>query len=194
MARYTQLTTFDQFDNDLEHGDYGRDDAHAFAEPDEGLYSPAVSAKTFDELTRQTTALLEHGMSVVLDATWRSETDRAALRQIADESAARVTELQCVLPNAVAKERIIKRMASVYNPSDATPELVDYLAERFDTWPQATPIDTSQSVATTIQTVLRALRAEVPGWEPVPMTPVRFSIDLTSLRNAVLIRGGIGDG
>lgn len=169
-------------------------DAHAFAEPDEGLYSPAVSAKTFDELTRQTTALLEHGMSVVLDATWRSETDRAALRQIADESAARVTELQCVLPNAVAKERIIKRMASVYNPSDATPELVDYLAERFDTWPQATPIDTSQSVATTMQAVLRSLWAEVPGREPVPMTPVRFSIDLTSLRNAVLIRGGIGDG
>ena len=167
--------------------------AHAFADPDEGLYAPAVTAKTFEELTRQTKALLGQGLSVVLDATWRSAADRAALRQVAEQAAARVTELRCVLPRALAKERIIRRMASVYNPSDATPELVDYMAERFDEWPEATPIDTSQSVAISVDAAVRALSPQIPIHRLAAMTPVRFTIDLASLRNQVLITGGLGD-
>jgi predicted kinase len=166
-------------------------EAHAFAEPDEGLYALSVSARTFEEMTRQTTALLEQGMSVVLDATWRSASERAVLREVAAESAARVTEMRCVVPTTVAKERIIKRMASVYNPSDATPELVDYMAERFDAWPEAIPIDTSRSVALSLDAASRALFPHIPDRRPPAPEPLRFSIDLASLRNAVLIRGGL---
>lgn len=168
--------------------------AHAFEKPDEGLYAPSVTAKTFDELMRQTKTLLVQGMSVVLDATWRSAADRAALRQLGAESAAHVNELRCVVPKAVAKERIIKRMASVYNPSDATPELVDYMAERFDEWPEAIPVDTGQSVAASIDSALRALLPHLPVRRQAAPTPVRFSIDLARLRNAVLISGGLDDG
>lgn len=166
-------------------------ETHEFAAPDEGMYSPAISVKTFDELTRQTEALLRNGVSVVLDATWRSASERAALRAIASRSAAKLTELRCTLPASVAKERIARRMASVYNPSDATPELVDYLAERFDEWPESTPIDTSGSIA---QSLTAARRVITPAaLSPPRQVATRFSVDLTTLRDAVLIRGGLAD-
>ncbi len=167
-------------------------DTHAFAEPDEGPYSPEVSVRTLDELYRQTELLLRNGVSVVLDATWRSAADREALRKLGSQTASRVTELRCDLPAPIAKERIARRMASIYNPSDATPELVDFMAERFDEWPEATVVNTAVSVA---ESLAAARRAVVPQTAPIaakqPSGPVRFSVDLARLRNSVLIRSGL---
>jgi aminoglycoside phosphotransferase family enzyme/predicted kinase len=169
-------------------------DEHAFAEPDEGLYSPAITARTFAELNRQADTLLRRGVSVVLDATWRSAEDRAAMRTLASQSASRLTELRCVLPASLAKERIVRRMASLHNPSDASPDLVGYIAERFDDWIEATPIDTSRTVQESIDAAHRALTPQMAEVVTRPAAPARFSIDLASLRRAVLIRGGLVEG
>jgi hypothetical protein len=58
-----------------------------------------------------------------------------------------LVELHCDAPLSVAKERIARRSASMYNPSDATPAIAQHMASRFDPWREATLIDTNQSVA-----------------------------------------------
>ena len=124
---------------------------HAFAEPGSGIYSPEVSQAVLDEMIRQTKLLLTRGVSVVLDATWSDARWRAELRKLAQATATTITEIQCKVQPAIAKERISKRMASVYNPSDARPEIVDYIASRFDPWPEATDLCTARSIRATIE-------------------------------------------
>lgn len=163
-------------------------ETHSFAAPGEGLYTADISARTLDELARQTEHLLAHGVSVVLDATWSSAADREALRTLASESAAQLTELCCSLPAAVAKERIARRMASIHNPSDATPELVDYMAARFDDWPEATVIDTGGTIAAALDAARDAL---TPRGVESARQPERFTVDLKLLRDAMLVRRGL---
>ena len=134
----------------------GHDD-HAWAAPGEGIYSPEMTAKVHEELRRQTTLLLQRGESVVVDATWSSAETRAAMRACAELGCAEVDELQCVLPNAVARERIARRSASIYNPSDATPELVDHMMARFDPWPEAREISTNQRIADSVDDAVDAV-------------------------------------
>ena len=116
-----------------------------------------MTAKVQTELRRQATLLLERGESVVVDATWSSSESRSAMRACAERAAAEVDELQCVLPAPVARERIARRSASIYNPPDATPDLVDYLMARFDPWPEARDISTNQSIARSLEQAVNAV-------------------------------------
>lgn len=127
----------------------GHDD-HAFAAPGEGIYSPEMNARVDTEIARRAELLLANGESVVLDATWARTRARMSMREVAAEWRAEVDELRCVAPNGVCKERIARRMAMVHNPSDASPELVDHVADRFDEWPEARIIDTNTAVAASI--------------------------------------------
>jgi len=163
-------------------------DQHAFAEPGEGIYSDDMSNRVHCELQRQTRMLLQSGASVVLDATWQSHNKRHDLRQIASSAAATTAELRCVIPAAVAKERIARRMASIYNPSDASPELVDYIAKHFDDWPEATCVDTSGDIATNIATACQTVS---PVTEPAASPrdhSARFVLDISMLGDLALIR------
>jgi aminoglycoside phosphotransferase family enzyme/adenylate kinase family enzyme len=124
---------------------------HAFDEYQSGMYSPEFSDRVYRELLDQASLLLERGRSVVLDATWSSAGRRAAAREVAEWTFSELVELRCVAPDPVAKERIARRMADPYNPSDATPELVDRLNRSVDPWPEAIEIDTDQSIAGSVQ-------------------------------------------
>jgi len=167
---------------------FGHDD-HDFSDPEEGIYSPDVTLRTQAEIARQAELLMRRGLSVVLDSTWRSAESRAPVRALATDCDAHITELQCDLPRAVAKERIARRMASVYNPSDATPELVDFIADRFDPWPEATTIDTSGTVAASVAGAMAAVLSQDSS--PCAATPMRFTVDLTHLRNEILLEQGL---
>ncbi len=134
----------------------GHDD-HAWAEPGEGIDAPEMTAQVHDELRRQATLLLHAGESVVVDATWSSADARSAMRACAARAAAELDELCCVLPASVARERIARRSASIYNPSDATPALVDHMAARFDPWPESRDIDTNQAIADSLSDAVDAV-------------------------------------
>ena len=120
--------------------------SHAFAAPDQGIYRPEVTAATYAELCAQASQLLQNGESVVLDASWARNEHRAAARAVATSAAAAIIELQCMLDPAVAKERIVRRMASPWTVSDATPEIVDHFEHTSDPWPEAVHLDTSKPV------------------------------------------------
>lgn len=134
----------------------GHDD-HCFSEPGAGIYSAEMNARVYDELRRQTELLLSHGESVIVDATWSKATERMALRRVAETSAAEVHEVHCVLPRAIARERVVRRSASVHNPSDATAEIVDFILDHFEPWPRAHEIRTDRSINDSLETALAAI-------------------------------------
>jgi aminoglycoside phosphotransferase family enzyme/predicted kinase len=114
---------------------------HAFAPPGEGLYERARVDAVYRSMLGQTRMLLERGETVVLDASWTFAAHRDEARALAVEAGAELTEIECRLAPALAKERIARRLASPDVPSDATPEVVDHQASVKDPWPEAVPAD-----------------------------------------------------
>lgn len=145
-------------------------DQHPVAAPDEGLYAPTITEDTYDELLRQARLVVATGHSTVLDASWTSDGHRRRARDIAAELRAELIEIECTVDRATARERVTRRLADGWNPSDATPEIVDHLAERHDPWPEAFQLDTSTPIAKTRQAVIAlfAQPASVPGEPPAP--------------------------
>jgi aminoglycoside phosphotransferase family enzyme/predicted kinase len=119
---------------------------HRFASPGEGIYEPSSTAVAYDELRSQAEIILRNGTGVVLDGSWSRDVDRRAARQLAELRGAEIVEVECVLDPAIAKERIGRRLSNPDNPSDATPDLVDYMAARREPWPEAISLDTSKGV------------------------------------------------
>lgn len=161
---------------------------HDFAPADQGTYSPDITERTHREMRRQAGLLMRRGVSVVVDTTWRSTNDRNLMRSLGNDCAAQVTELRCELPRGLAKERIARRMASMYNPSDATPDLVDHIADRFESWPEATPIDTAGSVQASLAA---AMAAVLPEPHQQPSAHRRFASDVNQIRDEILLAEGI---
>lgn len=106
---------------------------HATTDYETGIYTPQMTALTYGELLRRARTALEHGESVVLDASWRNAGFRAAARTVATETSAVLNELVVHAPTSVAMSRLAGRAG----PSDATPEVHRRMAAEFDSWPQA---------------------------------------------------------
>lgn len=130
---------------------------HELAQPDAGIYTAECTERTYSEMIRQAELLLGAGETVILDASWTSENHRLLARALANERNAQLTSLDCCIPDAVAKERIVRRMADPTSTSDATPEIVDHLAARRAPWNDAISIDTNQSFQGTEADALAAL-------------------------------------
>ncbi len=126
-------------------------DEHRFASPGEGLYDPETTDRTYERALAEAESLLSLGYSVILDASWSSDRHRDAARSAAGGFGAELIEIDCVLDPAVAKERIVRRLSNAWNPSDATPDVVDHLASVRDPWPTATSIDTGQDPGSVVE-------------------------------------------
>lgn len=149
-------------------------DEHVFAGPDEGIYQPEFSDRVYQELLREAELLLERGESVVLDATWSAAHRRAWARELAERTSSVLTEIECKVPLAVARERIARRLASLDEPSDATPEIADHIAAGFERWDEAAELDTGQEVA---RSVAAACRAVIDQPEPDEETRMAVAIE-----------------
>ena len=132
---------------------------HRVAQPDQGLYTPDLTEQTYDTLIAQARSLVAGGHCAVLDASWTSAAHRDRVRGLADELSAELVELECTVDQSVARERVARRLADGWNPSDATPQIVDHLAEQRDPWPRAAAIETSSSPAATAEKVVALLSA-----------------------------------
>ncbi len=110
--------------------------------PETGAYTAENAVAVYEALLARGGELLEHGHSVILDASWTSARQRAAARLLADQRSARVLELRCEAPRALCRDRIRERTRSS-TTSEATASTVDVLADRLDPWPEALTVDTS---------------------------------------------------
>ncbi|HUW02319.1 MAG TPA: AAA family ATPase [Acidimicrobiales bacterium] len=115
------------------------------AAPGEGIYDDETRDAIYAEQLREAAALLGQGESVVLDASWTHEAHRERARQVAAAAHAGLVEIECRVEPGLAKARIERRRSDPSSVSDATAEVVDHLAGRRDPWPNAIPLDTTDS-------------------------------------------------
>jgi hypothetical protein len=132
-------------------------ETHAFAAPDEGIYTPAMTERVYTELVRRAETLVALGESVVLDASWTSAAARAHAHDVAAATCTDLVELHCSLDPAIARERVMRRLVTSQSESDATPAIADHLAARMDPWPSAIDIDTSARSDEVIRAALAAI-------------------------------------
>lgn len=132
----------------------------------QGNYAPEVTARVYRELMHRAAAELALGRSVVLDASFGTDDERAAARRLAAEASAAPTELVCVLDPAVAAERIRRRLAEGHDASDADPAIAAAMSATFAPWPDAVAVPTDGPPE---QAVARAVAAT--GTRPHPRLP-----------------------
>ncbi|MDZ7676093.1 MAG: AAA family ATPase [Acidimicrobiales bacterium] len=106
----------------------------------DAAYDPETVARVYDEMRRRADQAVRCGMSVALDATWSKATEREAARAVARDAHATLLELRCTAPPSVCRDRVERRTKRSH--SEATPRVVDVLADRTDPWPEAVEVDT----------------------------------------------------
>ncbi len=119
------------------------------------LYTPAMTARTYERLLVLTQQLTQAGWSVVLDAKY----DRVSLRTALTEAGLPVTFLYCQAPPELLAERLRARAIAGTDVADAT---VDLLAVQQGAFEPLTPsemasgwvLDTTQPVTEILAQVL----------------------------------------
>jgi aminoglycoside phosphotransferase family enzyme/predicted kinase len=120
-----------------------------------GLYSPEQTQRTYQELADRAATLLQHGETVVLDASWTSEEARNLLADVADREHAALYALRCDAPEDVTAERMRARPQGL---SDADADIAAAMRANAAPWPEAVAIDTSSSPEKSLEQALAAVR------------------------------------
>jgi aminoglycoside phosphotransferase family enzyme/predicted kinase len=115
----------------------------------QGIYGDTQTAATYQRLIDQARVRLEHGESVILDASWSSSRWRTEAAACADATASDLVELVCAVPDDVAAFRLAARAREPAGPSDADANIRASMQPRFDPWPTATVVDTGTNAGST---------------------------------------------
>ncbi len=107
---------------------HARDDSA----PGQGIYTPAMTARTYGALHEQARALLASGRWVILDAVFGKREERAAVSQLARRLGAAFGILHCQAPRPELERRLELRRATGGDISDATSAVLDRQLERFE--------------------------------------------------------------
>jgi aminoglycoside phosphotransferase family enzyme/predicted kinase len=126
----------------------------------EGLYTEESTLETYRTMLGRAEVLLRNGESVVLDASWSDAEFRRLAGVVAERTVSDLTEVRCSAPPAIMTERVESRRIGESGPSDATAEILQAMAARYDPWPRASEIDTRQSPEDCSLQVLALLRKE----------------------------------
>ena len=107
----------------------------------QGIYNEDFSTRTYDEMLRLAKAYLAAGQSVILDGSYKRASERARVRQLAQEHGARLVFVYCECPAEVARERLGIRLTDPEAISDGRVELFEAQARDFDPFtPQDRPL------------------------------------------------------
>ncbi|RMH72350.1 MAG: gluconate kinase [Actinomyces sp.] len=128
------------------------------AELDAGLYSEAMTERTYERLVAEGAELVRLGESVVLDASWTQAAWRERARRALKAAGALVLEVECTVSDEEAARRVARRWHEP-GPEDVTPEMVGELRRRRDRWPEAWRLDTERPLDEVIEAAVTALAA-----------------------------------
>ncbi len=98
--------------------------ARSGSAPGGGLYDAGMTARTYAELRQLAEAILGAGRSVVVDATFLRQAQRAPFLELAQRLSVPVTLLCFEAPEAVLETRIGERQRAGADASEATPEVL----------------------------------------------------------------------
>jgi predicted kinase len=81
-----------------------------FNEMNSGLYSPALSRRTYDRLLEEAKAILKLGDSVILDASFIKSEERTRARELAADSGVDFLIVECRLDEEETHRRLERRV------------------------------------------------------------------------------------
>ncbi|MCD4748523.1 MAG: AAA family ATPase [Thermoanaerobaculales bacterium] len=110
----------------------GNESARVYVPYDQGIYSPEMNRRTFDEMYHQAAERLQAGQSVVLDGSFRRRVERARVRKVAEETGADPIFIQTTCEEAEQYRRLARREASNPNGSDGRVELIEAQKQDFE--------------------------------------------------------------
>jgi aminoglycoside phosphotransferase family enzyme/predicted kinase len=129
---------------------------HRYEAFETGIYSPAFTRRTYEELFRQGRNILLQGGSVLLDATFRSRALRKEAALLARDAEAQFFVLETVCPEEVIRERL-ERRAGETSFSDADWQV--YLREK-EIWEEITEVPRDHHLKVDTRAAVEAL---LPG-------------------------------
>jgi len=131
--------------------------AQTDSSPGGGLYSPDMTARTYQRLATAAAGLVGAGIDVIVDATFLDPVRREEFAGIARAAGAPFAIIECTAPDATLRARVAGRSG---DPSEAT---LAVLERQLAGSPSLTPAERSRSVrADTARSVdVRALAAAV---------------------------------
>lgn len=118
---------------------------------DEGAYRPDARALVYEELLSHARDRLEHGVSVILDASWLDSGHREQARILAAQTHTDLIELRCACPQQLAARRLHDRPTG---DSDATPKIAEAMSAAASAWPEATVLDTDHPITESTETAI----------------------------------------
>jgi uncharacterized protein len=89
-----------------------------------GLYSAAVTRRTYDALADLARQALSRGHSVIIDASFAKRAERRRMLTLAQDMGADCCVLECVAPQAVLRQRLLAREQAPETISDAREEIL----------------------------------------------------------------------
>ncbi len=130
---------------------------HRFEEFRGGIYSEDFSRKTYEEMFAQARTFLAKGQSVILDASFKKNNERARAMSLAEEAKADFIVIECKLAENTIKSRLEQRLKED-SVSDGRWEIYESQKQDFDTimeFPRQSHIivDTSQPVSDIVKAI-----------------------------------------
>ena len=120
-------------------------------------YDPAAKAAVYRRLLARARTSLEHGVSVIADATWGDPCTRALAEQLAVDTASTLVAVECSVAPELAAQRAQQRLADGESSSRAGADVARRLAVQRAPWPRAVRVDTENGVQRAVEQVLTVL-------------------------------------
>ncbi|MBI5612286.1 MAG: AAA family ATPase [Gammaproteobacteria bacterium] len=98
----------------------------------QGIYTPALSARTYQAMLGHARAITDAGRWAILDATYHSRAARAAVAQLAGELRVPFAIVHCLAERDELARRLHRRAAENSDISDAGAAILDEQARRFE--------------------------------------------------------------
>ncbi len=98
--------------------------ARSDSAPGQGLYTPEISARTYQHLAELSAGLLKAGLPVLVDAAFLNDEQRDGFRRLADRLGLAFGVLACTAPRAVLEARVAARECGGDDPSEAGLEVL----------------------------------------------------------------------
>lgn len=98
---------------------------------EQGIYSKVATSLTYGKLLLLAQDEIEKGCSVILDATYSSRHQRSEVLRLARDMDVNIIFVECVCPEAVLKDRLLKR-EGISSVSDASIHHFEQLKARFE--------------------------------------------------------------
>jgi uncharacterized protein len=98
----------------------------------QGIYAGDITRKTYEKAVELAAEKINQGKPVILDASFKSRSDRALAVDLAGSLGVPLYVIECVCPNNIVKARLEKRMLESDNPSDGRWEILQEQKKQYE--------------------------------------------------------------